>query len=34
MDPQQRVALRVSWRPLENSGINPDDMAGQTWAAI
>jgi len=28
MDPQQRVALRVSWRALENSGINPDDMAG------
>jgi len=29
MDPQQRVALRVSWRALENSGINPDDMAGR-----
>lgn len=29
MDPQQRVALRVSWRALENSGINPDDLAGQ-----
>src|SRR5258708_14339432 len=28
MDPQQRVALRVSWRALENSGINPDDIAG------
>ncbi len=28
MDPQQRVALRVCWRALENSGINPDDMAG------
>src|SRR6201996_3595382 len=28
MDPQQRVALRVSWRALENSGINPDDVAG------
>ena len=28
MDPQQRVALRVSWRALENSGINPDDLAG------
>lgn len=28
MDPQQRVALRVAWRALENSGINPDDMAG------
>ncbi|EUA18361.1 beta-ketoacyl synthase, N-terminal domain protein [Mycobacterium xenopi 3993] len=29
MDPQQRVALRVAWRALENSGINPDDLAGQ-----
>ncbi len=28
MDPQQRVALRVSWRAVENSGINPDDLAG------
>jgi mycobactin polyketide synthetase MbtC len=28
MDPQQRVALRVSWRALENSGINPDDLSG------
>lgn len=28
MDPQQRVALRVAWRALENSGINPDDLAG------
>src|ERR1700749_299753 len=28
MDPQQRVALRVSWRALETSGINPDDLAG------
>jgi mycobactin polyketide synthetase MbtC len=28
MDPQQRVGLRVAWRALENSGINPDDLAG------
>lgn len=28
MDPQQRVALRVSWRALEDSGINPDELAG------
>lgn len=28
MDPQQRVTLRMSWRALENSGINPDDLAG------
>ncbi len=28
MDPQQRVALRVAWRALENSGINPDDLGG------
>jgi mycobactin polyketide synthetase MbtC len=27
MDPQQRVAMRVAWRALENSGINPDDLA-------
>lgn len=29
MDPQQRVALRVCWRALEGSGINPDDLTGQ-----
>lgn len=28
MDPQQRVSLRLAWRALENSGINPDDVAG------
>ncbi|MGO8850985.1 polyketide synthase [Mycobacterium sp.] len=28
MDPQQRVALRLAWRSVENSGINPDDLAG------
>ncbi|MDY6995245.1 MAG: polyketide synthase [Actinomycetota bacterium] len=28
MDPQQRVALRVAWRALEDAGINPDDLAG------
>lgn len=28
MDPQQRIALRLAWRALENSGINPDDLAG------
>jgi mycobactin polyketide synthetase MbtC len=28
MDPQQRVALRVAWRALENTGINPDDLGG------
>lgn len=28
MEPQQRVALRLAWRALENSGINPDDLSG------
>lgn len=28
MDPQQRVALRLAWRAIENSGINPEDLAG------
>lgn len=29
MDPQQRVALRLAWRAIEHSGINPDELAGQ-----
>ncbi|WP_405167291.1 polyketide synthase [Nocardia sp. NBC_01499] len=28
MDPQQRVALRVAWRALENAGINPGELDG------
>lgn len=28
MDPQQRVALRVAWRALENAGINPGALDG------
>ncbi|MGE0220489.1 polyketide synthase, partial [Mycolicibacterium sp.] len=28
MDPQQRVALRGTWRALEDAGINPDDLVG------
>ncbi|MGV0835199.1 polyketide synthase [Mycolicibacterium thermoresistibile] len=28
MEPQQRVALRLAWRALENSGINPDELSG------
>jgi mycobactin polyketide synthetase MbtC len=28
MDPQQRVALRVAWRALEDVGVNPDELAG------
>jgi mycobactin polyketide synthetase MbtC len=28
IDPQQRVALRVAWRALENTGVNPDDLYG------
>ncbi|MEU7765382.1 polyketide synthase [Nocardia sp. NPDC049190] len=28
-DPQQRVALRVAWRALENAGVNPGALAGE-----
>ncbi|WP_433665156.1 polyketide synthase [Nocardia sp. CA-128927] len=28
MDPQQRVAMRVAWRALENAGINPGGLDG------
>lgn len=28
MQPQQRVAMRVAWKALENSGINPDTLDG------
>ncbi|MBY0288864.1 polyketide synthase [Mycolicibacterium sp. GF69] len=28
LNPQQRVALRVAWRVLENAGINPGTVAG------
>ncbi|MEV6427914.1 polyketide synthase [Nocardia sp. NPDC051463] len=28
-DPQQRVALRVAWRALENAGINPGALGGE-----
>lgn len=28
MNPQQRVAMRVAWRALENAGINPGAVAG------
>lgn len=28
MDPQHRVALRVAWRALENTGVDPDALAG------
>lgn len=28
MDPQQRVALKVAWRALENAGIDPASLAG------
>ena len=28
MDPQQRVGLRVAWRALENSGIDPESIDG------
>ncbi|MBM7365456.1 polyketide synthase [Gordonia hydrophobica] len=29
MDPQQRVAMRVAWRAVENAGIDPSSLAGQ-----
>ncbi|MGE2733213.1 polyketide synthase [Mycolicibacterium vaccae] len=29
IDPQQRVALRVAWRALENAGVHPDTLAGE-----
>ncbi|OBJ72910.1 polyketide synthase [Mycobacterium sp. 1274756.6] len=29
MHPQQRVAMRVAWKALENSGINPESLAGE-----
>ncbi|RDI46171.1 beta-ketoacyl [acyl carrier protein] synthase domain-containing protein [Nocardia mexicana] len=28
MDPQQRVAMRVAWRAVENAGLNPAALAG------
>ncbi|AHH15688.1 polyketide synthase module-containing protein [Nocardia nova SH22a] len=28
-DPQQRVALRVAWKALENSGVNPGAVDGE-----
>ncbi|MGB3885768.1 polyketide synthase [Gordonia sp. (in: high G+C Gram-positive bacteria)] len=28
MDPQQRVAMRVAWRALENAGVRPDSLTG------
>ena len=28
MDPQQRVALRVAWRALEDAGVNPGELTG------
>ncbi len=28
MDPQQRVALRVAWKAIENAGINPGALDG------
>jgi mycobactin polyketide synthetase MbtC len=29
MHPQQRVAMRLAWKALENSGINPGSLAGE-----
>ncbi|MCX2963765.1 polyketide synthase [Gordonia sp. SW 21] len=29
MDPQQRVAMRVAWRALENAGVNPAALRDQ-----
>ena len=29
MHPQQRVAMRVAWKALENAGINPESLEGE-----
>lgn len=29
MDPQQRVAMRVAWRGVENAGIDPESLRGR-----
>jgi mycobactin polyketide synthetase MbtC len=29
MQPQQRVAMRVAWKALENAGVNPAALAGE-----
>lgn len=37
MDPQQRVAMRVAWRAVEDAGLNPatvDGSAGGCWMGV
>ncbi len=34
MHPQQRVAMRVAWKALENSGINPAELEGTEGGCV